>query len=75
MQGSYVDTGLVEILKMFGIAVSDQYGANRYKKAVIITAQQKLSRYFELLTKKTAVQSNFLKHVTDYLGAEVCVCC
>lgn len=67
--GKFVDVGLLDVMQIFGRAGRPQYDTDG--NAVIISALEKMDSYLRLLTNQTPIESNFIKHLTDNLNAEV----
>lgn len=67
--GKFVDVGLLDVMQIFGRAGRPQYDTDGH--AVIISALEKMDSYLRLLTNQTPIESNFIKHLTDNLNAEV----
>lgn len=67
--GKFVDVGLLDVMQIFGRAGRPQYDSDGH--AVIMTALEKMDSYLKLLTNQTPIESNFIKHLTDNLNAEV----
>jgi len=67
--GKFVDVGLLDVMQIFGRAGRPQYDTEGH--AIIMTALDKMDTYLRLLTNQTPIESNFIKHLTDNLNAEV----
>ena len=67
--GKFVDVGLLDVMQIFGRAGRPQYDSDGH--AIIMTALEKMDSYLRLLTNQTPIESNFIKHLTDNLNAEV----
>lgn len=67
--GKFVDIGLLDVMQIFGRAGRPQYDSDGH--AIIMTALDKMDMYLKLLTNQTPIESNFIKHMTDNLNAEV----
>lgn len=67
--GKFVDVGLLDVMQIFGRAGRPQYDTDGH--AIIMTAMDKMDSYLRLLTNQTPIESNFVKHLTDNLNAEI----
>lgn len=67
--GKFVDVGLLDVMQIFGRAGRPQYDSDGH--AIIMTALDKMDSYLKLLTNQTPIESNFIKHLTDNLNAEI----
>lgn len=67
--GKFVDVGLLDVMQIFGRAGRPQYDTDGH--AIIISSLDKMDSYLKLLTNQTPIESNFTKHLTDNLNAEV----
>lgn len=67
--GKFVDVGLLDVMQIFGRAGRPQYDTDGH--AFIMTALDKIDSYLKLLTNQTPIESNFIKHLTDNLNAEI----
>lgn len=67
--GKFVDVGLLDVMQIFGRAGRPQYDTDGH--AIIMTALEKMDTYLKLLTNHTPIESNFIKHLTDNLNAEI----
>lgn len=67
--GKFVDVGLLDVMQIFGRAGRPQYDTEG--QAIIMTAMDKMDSYLRLLTNQTPIESNFVKHLTDNLNAEI----
>lgn len=67
--GKFVDVGLLDVTQIFGRAGRPQYDNDGH--AIIISSLNKMDSYLKLLTNQTPIESNFTKHLTDNLNAEV----
>lgn len=67
--GKFVDVGLLDVMQIFGRAGRPQYDSDGH--AIILTGLDKLDSYLKLLTNQTPIESNFVKHLTDNLNAEI----
>jgi len=67
--GKFVDVGLLDVMQIFGRAGRPQYDSDGH--AIIMTALEKMDSYLKLLTNQTPIESNFIKHLTDNLNAEI----
>lgn len=67
--GKFVDVGLLDVMQIFGRAGRPQYDTDGH--AIIVTALEKMDSYLRLLTNQTPIESNFIKHLTDNLNAEI----
>lgn len=67
--GKFVDVGLLDVMQIFGRAGRPQYDTDGH--AIIMTALEKIDSYLRLLTNQTPIESNFIKHLTDNLNAEI----
>lgn len=67
--GRFVDVDLLDVMQIFGRAGRPQYDNEGH--AIIMTALEKMDSYLKLLTNQTPIESNFIKHLTDNLNAEI----
>jgi len=56
-------------MQIFGRAGRPQF--DKWGHGMIITKQEKLAHYLQLLTQQTPIESQFVNRLTDNLNAEV----
>ena len=67
--GNYKDLGVLDVQQIFGRAGRPDYDTSGL--GVIITTQNKLSFYLDMLITQRSIESRFLSNLEDELNAEV----
>ena len=71
-KGAFVDIGILDVMQIFGRAGRPQF--DKWGHGMIITKQDKLAHYLQLLTQQTPIESQFVNRLADNLNAEVFKC-
>jgi len=66
-KGRYTDLGVLDVQQIFGRAGRPQFDTQG--DATIVTSHDKLALYLGMLTRSTAIESQFLRSLTDNLNA------
>lgn len=68
-RGGWVDVGMLDVMQIFGRAGRPQFDTSG--EAILITSQDKLHHYLNLLTAQMPIESQFIQSLPDHLNAEI----
>jgi len=68
-KGGFVQLGMLDVMQIFGRAGRPQYDDTG--EAFLITEQDNLQRYLQLLNHQMPIESQFIKALPDHLNAEI----
>ena len=67
--GNFKDIGVLDVQQIFGRAGRPDYDTSGV--AMIITTENKLDKYVQMLSQSRPIESRFLNHLKDSLNAEI----
>lgn len=67
--GKFRDMGILDIFQIFGRAGRPQYKITG--EACLITENEKVDKYLNMIKNNTVIESKLLKHIVDVLNAEI----